>query len=157
MNIRRYKPADRSAVVAIMNACGQHITEEAFDRDLDEPGERGRENSFVAIEDDQIVGDIRLAFEATEDGRQFRVYCFGEVHPDWRGHGVGRQLYRHIVDHVRHLARDEHISITLVQHVSAEKADQQKILQQTDLSPSVRIYRMTLQNLDAMPEVVWPV
>jgi predicted N-acetyltransferase YhbS len=105
--IRKYHRDDVSKVVRLLQCCGQRMTEDEFDRMLDEPGERIRDNTFVAVMGDTIVGCIRLCFVQTYEPGHLHVFSFGEVDPEQRRRGIGTLLYRHVVRHLKEMADHE--------------------------------------------------
>jgi mycothiol synthase len=143
--IRKYHSDDVLKVVRLLQRCGQRMTEDEFDRMLDEPGERIRENTFVAVLGDTIVGCIRLCFVQTDEPGHIRVFSFGEVDPEQRRKGIGTLLYQHAIRHLHQMAEQEDCRFTLRQTVDAENVDQRKVLERTGfmLTSSLSTMRLT--------------
>jgi ribosomal protein S18 acetylase RimI-like enzyme len=156
MNIRRYESTDGPEVVAIMNRCGSRITVDDLHRDLDEPGERGRENAFVAVNDGQIVGDIRGCFVGTPNPKRLQVFCYGEVDPEHRRNGVGRRLYQHLIQHLTDTVVTEGIVVTLNRIAPAEMTDEIHILEKCGFQTYSRVTGMKRTSGPLIAEVDWP-
>ncbi|GIP40136.1 hypothetical protein J31TS4_34160 [Paenibacillus sp. J31TS4] len=96
VTIRPYTPSDAETIAALTNREPFHllngITGAAFDRMLDEPGERIREHTYVAEFGRAAVGYCCLCFVERED--HLAVFCYGAVDPAWRRRGVGSALFR---------------------------------------------------------------
>ncbi len=92
--IRLHERSDTANIVTMINRDPLHmlngLTAEAFEQDLDEPGERIRDNTFVVELGQTNVGYFSLCF--VERITHISVYCYGTVDVDWRRRGIGTAM-----------------------------------------------------------------
>lgn len=114
--IRLYEPPDTERIVAMINRDPYHmlngITAERFEQDLDEPGERIRDNTFVVQLGHATVGYFSLCFVGRNS--ELTVYCYGTVDVDWRRRGIGTAIFTFIFDRLEGIARQERKTIRFV-------------------------------------------
>lgn len=142
MQIRKYDSVDRTQVVSLMNRCGIAKTEEEFERELDEPGERTRDNMFVAEIDGQIVGDLRLCFVDSSVSGHVTVFTFGETDPVFTSQKVELLLYEQGLAHLKMLAEQEEMRVDVIRNVHTDENDLIVALHRCGFEPSVRILGM---------------
>jgi mycothiol synthase len=150
VTIRPYHAEDLSAVTAVLNRSGESWTEERLEQDLDEPGERARENAFVAVSNERIVGHIRYCFTNTTTRHHFHVFGFGAVDPAYRGQGVGTRLIRHGIGHLTRLLEKEGLTATLIQHVDAHNHALIRILEREGLDVAILLRGLRLEREQAV-------
>lgn len=77
--------------------------------ELHESGVDPRQDTWAAWADDRLVGfgQVRVATAPDEEGR-IRCWLGGGVHPDHRGHGIGRALMDRMEQRTADLARRNH-------------------------------------------------
>ncbi|MGZ4106771.1 MAG: GNAT family N-acetyltransferase [Tumebacillaceae bacterium] len=105
ITIHLYQPGDATAIAEMLNKQGKSKMPQEFDRDLDEPGERIRDNTFVATVQEEIVAYASLCF--VEQVAHFDVYCYATVDLDWRRQGIGSTLFRFVIEHLQSYALQE--------------------------------------------------
>lgn len=107
--IRLHKRSDTARIVSMINREPFHmlngLTFEVFEQDLDEPGERIRDNTFVVELGQTIVGYFSLCF--VERTSHISVYCYGIVDVDWRRRGIGTAIFNFIFTRLGGIARQE--------------------------------------------------
>lgn len=115
LNIRLYEPTDTRHIITMINKDPYHflngMSETRFEQDLDEPGERIRENMFV-VEINDISVYLSLCF--VESNTHISVYCYGTVDTDWRRQGVGTSMFKFIFSRLNEMARCERKPIQFV-------------------------------------------
>jgi len=113
---RLHNRSDSEKIVTMINRDPFHmlngITVEAFEQDLDEPGERIRANTFIVELGQTTVGYFSLCF--VERNSHITVYCYGTVDVDWRRRGVGTAIFKFIFTRLEGIARQEAKSIHFV-------------------------------------------
>lgn len=106
---RLYTRADAERIVEMINRDSFHmlhgVTVEQFEQDLDEPGERIRENTFVVEVEQNIVGYFSLCFVDQET--YYAVYCYGSVDTKWRRQMIGTEIFTRIFSRLEKIARQE--------------------------------------------------
>ncbi|MEC0230818.1 GNAT family N-acetyltransferase [Paenibacillus alba] len=121
LNIRQYQLSDAAAIVEMINRDPFHlqkgITVDEFERYLDEPGAKSRENTFVAVRKNQIIGYISLSFVSHLSGR--KVDSYSGIDVDWRRKGYGTRLIQFILEHLNQYARSEKQTIHFVLRVDS--------------------------------------
>jgi ribosomal protein S18 acetylase RimI-like enzyme len=119
--IRQYQKPDADAIASIINRdpfnLQKGITANEFDRCLDEPGERIRENTFVALLQNQIIGYISLCF--CDNAKHIDVYSYSSIDIGWRRKGMGTILFRFIINHLKNFAQNEKRKIVFVHRVDS--------------------------------------
>lgn len=119
--IRPYRQSDAGAIAEMINRdpynLQKGITPAEYDRYLDEPGERIRENTFAAFVQRQLIGYISLCFCANVD--HMVVYSYSGVDVAWRRRGAGRMLFQFIIDHLNQVAKKEKRRIVFVHRVDS--------------------------------------
>lgn len=107
--IRLHERSDTANIVSMINRDPFHmlngLTTEAFEQDLDEPGERIRDNTFVVELGQTSVGYFSLCF--VERTTHISVYCYGTVDVDWRRRGIGTAMFKFIFTRLAEVARQE--------------------------------------------------
>ncbi|MBI5927783.1 MAG: GNAT family N-acetyltransferase [Chloroflexi bacterium] len=105
MEIRKAGPDDYAPIIAVINDWwgGRHMSDmlpKLFFVHF-------QDTSFVMTENNQIVGFLIGFLSQTFDNEAY-IHFVG-VHPDFRKHGVGKQLYEHFFaaarQHNRHIVR----------------------------------------------------
>ncbi|MDF2717451.1 MAG: family N-acetyltransferase [Paenibacillus sp.] len=121
LHIRRYEPADAGQIVEIIAKDPFNLQKGAsaadFDRGLDEPGERIRENTFAALIGNVMVGYVSLCFVDAPD--KYTVYSYSSVDVDWRRRGIGSVLFCFIMDHLKRSADKEGRRLEFVHRVDS--------------------------------------
>ncbi len=112
LHIRLYEPSDAKTISTMLRKEGQTVTAAEFDRGLDEPGERIRENTFVVLLGRTIVAYASLCFVDLPE--QTNVYCYATVDVDWRRRGIGSLLFDFAVEHLKRCARREKRRIVFI-------------------------------------------
>ena len=107
--IRLHERSDTANIVTMINRDPFHmlngLTAEAFEQDLDEPGERIRDNTFVVELGQTTAGYFSLCF--VERTTHISVYCYGTVDVDWRRRGIGTAMFKFIFTRLEAIARQE--------------------------------------------------
>jgi ribosomal protein S18 acetylase RimI-like enzyme len=119
--IRRYQSSDADTIADMINRDEYNfqkgITAAEFDRYVDEPGERIRENTFVAILNSRMVGYVSLCFVKAPD--KITVYSYSAVDVDWRRKGIGSILFEFIMEHLKICSEKEAVEIAFVHRVDS--------------------------------------
>jgi ribosomal protein S18 acetylase RimI-like enzyme len=106
---RLHKRSDTYRIVTMINRDPFHmlngVTVEEFEQDLDEPGGRIRDNTFVAVIGQTTVGYFSLCF--VELTTHIVVKSFGTVDVDWRRRGIGNAMFKFIFTRLEGIARNE--------------------------------------------------
>ncbi|MFC0390096.1 GNAT family N-acetyltransferase [Paenibacillus mendelii] len=143
--IRLYQQSDAEAIAAMINQDPLNfqygLTAQEFDRELDEPGERIRENTFVLLVHAQIIGYLSLCF--SDSGDRIHVYCYAGVDQDWRRKGIGTRILQFIVQHLTNIAVSEERTIVFVHRADSRAAGLTELALQQDMIPGheLRILR----------------
>lgn len=124
--IRKYEEQDLLSVVELISKCGRAVTKEEFDRGLDEPGERIRENTFVVEIDSSIAAYISLCF-VEQESSAFHVFSYAAVDPEWRRRGIGGQLTRYVLEHLQSVSKEEGLALTYNQMADTRVRGQQEL------------------------------
>ncbi|WP_342346142.1 GNAT family N-acetyltransferase [Paenibacillus mangrovi] len=107
--IRLHNRSDTERIVMMINRDPFHmlngLTAGMFEQDLDEPGERIRDNTFVVELGQTIVGYFSLCF--VEQDSQIKVYCYGTVDVDWRRRGIGTAMFKYIFTRLEGITSQE--------------------------------------------------
>ncbi|MBD3919287.1 hypothetical protein H8B09_11025 [Paenibacillus sp. PR3] len=106
---RIHRQEDTEMIVSMINKDRHHMsfgtTTKMFEQELDEPGERGRDNTFVVIKGSTIVGYYSLFF--VDQSTHNAVYCYATVDMDWRIQGIGTAIFHHLFAHLERIAQIE--------------------------------------------------
>ncbi len=107
--IRLHKRSDTARIVTMINRDPFHmlngLTVEGFEQNLDEPGERIRDNTFVVELGQSTVGYFSLCF--VERTSHISVYCYGTVDVDWRRRGIGTAIFKFIFTRLQGIVQQE--------------------------------------------------
>lgn len=138
MEIRMFQKQDIYGIADLINEvyCVEKVggvtTVEELNQWFDEPGEEIRENTFVALQDEKIIGYNALCHVKGESF--IHVYSYGTVHPNWRRKGIGTKLVTHSIEHLRTRAEKENQTITYDQMVRTHIKGQNELAQKIGLS-----------------------
>ncbi|MET3695963.1 mycothiol synthase [Bacillus oleivorans] len=128
ITIRRFDNQDTGELTELINRSNfrenRVLTKTAAEMNefLDEPGEEIRENTFVAIANNRIVGYNALCF--VKGDALFNVYSYGTVDPEFRRQGIGSMLVKESLCHLQQRAEKERIQINYNQMARVETAGQ---------------------------------
>ncbi|WP_163952212.1 GNAT family N-acetyltransferase [Paenibacillus sp. SYP-B3998] len=121
LKIRQYQLSDTAFIVKMINRdpfnLQKGITVDEFERYLDKPDAKSRENTFVAVVDNQIIGYISLSFASHLTGR--KVDSYSAVDVDWRRKGLGTLLIEFILQHLNQYAHSVNQTIHFVLRVDS--------------------------------------
>src|SRR5690606_3134894 len=113
---RLHKQTDTAKIVTMINRDPFHmlngVTAESFEQDLDEPGERIRDNTFVAELGQITVGYFSLCF--VDRSSYISVYCYGTVDVDWCRRGIGTAIFKFIFNRLQEISRQEDKTIHFI-------------------------------------------
>jgi len=111
INIRFFQNIDIPKIVQLLNENAQHIqaanktTIEEFREFLDEPGEEIKENTFVAIDGDELIAYQSLCLVKSDE--HINVYSYGTLHYQHRRKGIGSLLLEKTLQHLAQRAVKE--------------------------------------------------
>ncbi|GAA4829724.1 hypothetical protein GCM10023310_03370 [Paenibacillus vulneris] len=116
ISFRLHTPSDTHAIVSLISREPYHfmygVTAEEFERDLDEPGERIREHTFVVEAGADMAAYFSLCF--VKRNSHTAVYCYGTVDPDWRRQGIGTAIFDFIFSKLEKIALEESTPIHFI-------------------------------------------
>jgi ribosomal protein S18 acetylase RimI-like enzyme len=137
ITIRAAQPRDHAVIVDYNARLGDESEGKTLDRRLLGPGvaaaiddpHKGR--YFLACDGDHVIGQTMITYEWS-DWRNGWFWWIQSVyvHPEYRGHGIFRQLYRHIES----LARAEGNVIGLRLYVEEENHRAQATYQKLEMT-----------------------
>ncbi|WP_274365899.1 GNAT family N-acetyltransferase [Paenibacillus thermotolerans] len=109
ISFRVHTTSDTQRIVEMINRDPFHmmngVTVAQFERDLDEPGEKIRENTFVVEIEQTTVGYFSLCF--VEQDTHISVYSYGTVDADRRRRGIGTAIFKFIFMRLEGIVRRE--------------------------------------------------
>ncbi|UVI29088.1 GNAT family N-acetyltransferase [Paenibacillus spongiae] len=150
VNVRPYQQSDADAIAGIINEDPYHfqqgITSQEFERGLDEPGERIRDNTFVVAVHEQIVGFISLCF--SESVGHWTVYSYSGVAMNWRRRGIGTQMLRFILAHLKKMARHEGRTMVYVHRADSRVPGMKELALQHDMAVGYELLILRYTQLD---------
>ena len=112
---RALSDADASAIVEIMAAAEAAEPADVFtslaemQEDMTQPGVDLPRGSVGAVSGDRLVGFGSLISPPSAD--QWISYVTGTVHPDFRGHGIGRTILDRLIEQARTLRAVRHADL----------------------------------------------
>ncbi|MBE4907699.1 GNAT family N-acetyltransferase [Bacillus luteolus] len=132
-----FRDKDINEIAVIINEIyhvekvGGLTTVEELNQWFDEPGEEIRENTFVALHDEKIIGYNALCH--VKGDSSIHVYSYGTVHPNWRRKGIGTKLVSHSIEHLRARANNEKQTIIYDQMVRTHIKGQNELAEKLGL------------------------
>ncbi|KAA2258585.1 GNAT family N-acetyltransferase [Solihabitans fulvus] len=107
---------------------GERAGESELTRLLTGSAVSAADSTLAAVADGRLVAFAAIPIRQ-QTGEVHRVRIVGQVHPDWRGRGIGRELLRWQVDRAKHLAFAAHPELPLELHVHVDsRNDAQRAL-----------------------------
>ncbi|MGV3467408.1 MAG: GNAT family N-acetyltransferase [Heyndrickxia sp.] len=137
ITIRFFQNIDTPKIVQLLNENAQYnqtankTTIEEFREFLDEPGEEIKENTFVAIDGDELIAYQSLCFVKSDE--HINVYSYGTVHYQHRKKGIGSLLLEKTLKHLAQRAVKENKKIIYNHMVRLNRKGQNELAEKFEL------------------------
>lgn len=161
---RPLTPADVSAWHALVQdieradqPAERYTQEDLTDELLDGSWKNPATDTLAGLDDDGVPRAFARVEVRPGDVRSLRAFCWGGVHPDWRGRGVGRAVlgWQEAVARAKVAAAERAVPARVVVQAEEELADRRRLLERCGFT-AARWYVDMTRPLDAsrpVPEV----
>lgn len=150
LSFRLICPFDVDRIVAMINRDPYHlrhgISAAQFQQDLEAPGYKTSDNTFVVKSGTNIVGYFSLSLD--ERGAQINADCFGTVDCHWRRNGIGTEIFRFIFSRLQELARQEKKPIRFVHRAVKRIPGETAIARNFGMREQSTLEILRLQSID---------
>jgi len=101
--IRQYSKSDKLEVIELLRLNTPEYFDPSEEEEFIEYLEDRTEDYFITIKDSKIIGSGGINYFPNE---KLARISWDMIHPDYQGHGIGKLLTKHRINHIKNNSKD---------------------------------------------------